>query len=140
MFKSCKSIAKEIESVQNVLSDFGVLPLAFRPPVGITGPRLRPALLKTGLYIVNFSCRAFDGSYRWIKSISRKILRRIRPDDIILLHDGGSRSERLIPQWLNEIGLILTGLEARGLTILPLSEIIGKPVMIAANKGQQDET
>ena len=44
MFKSCKSIAKEIESVQNVLSDFGVLPLAFRPPVGITGPRLRPAL------------------------------------------------------------------------------------------------
>lgn len=139
MFKSCKSIATEIECAQNVFSDFGVLPLAFRPPVGITGPRLRPALLKSGMYIVNFSCRGFDGGNRWIKRLSKKILERIRPDDIVLLHDSRPKNERLIPYWLNEIDLILTGLEARGLAVLPLGEIIGRPVMITKFGGVKEE-
>jgi peptidoglycan/xylan/chitin deacetylase (PgdA/CDA1 family) len=139
LFKSCQTIARDINSAQNVLRGFGIVPLAFRPPVGITGPRLRPALLKSGVYIVNFSCRALDGGNRWIKNLSKKILKRVRPDDIILLHDGRPPKERLIPDWLNEIDRLLGSLEDLGLEILPLSEIIGKPVMIAAGEGQQDD-
>ena len=140
LFKSCQSIAKDINSAQDVLRGFGIVPLAFRPPVGITGPGLRPALLKSGLYIVNFSCRALDGGNRWIKNLSKNILKRVRPDDIILLHDGRPQKERLIPHWLNEIDRLLSSLKAAGLEILPLSEIIGKPVMIAADEGQQDDS
>ncbi len=130
MFRSCKSIVKEIESAQNVLNDFGVMPLAFRPPVGITGPRLRPALLKSGMYIVNFSCRAFDGGNRWIKGLSKNILKRIRSDDIILLHDVRPHKPSLFDYWLNEIELIIAGIKDKGLVVLPLAEIIGRPVMI----------
>ena len=130
MFRSCKSIVKEIESAQNVLNDFGVMPLAFRPPVGITGPRLRPALLKSGMYIVNFSCRAFDGGNRWIKGLSKNILKRIRSDDIILLHDVRPHKPSLFSYWLNEIELIISGIKDKGLVVLPLAEIIGRPVMI----------
>ena len=138
MFKSCKSIVKEIESAQNVLNNFGVMPLAFRPPVGITGPRLRPALLKTGMYIVNFNRRAFDGGNRWIKGLSKKILKRICSDDIILLHDVRPHKSSLFTYWLNELELIITGIKDKGLVVLPLAEIIGRPVMITKTNGVKD--
>jgi peptidoglycan/xylan/chitin deacetylase (PgdA/CDA1 family) len=130
MFRRIKTIANEIESAQNVLSDFGIVPLAFRPPVGITGPRLRPALLNSGMYIVNFSCRAYDGGNRWIKNISKKILKRARPGDIVVLHDVRPHKQSLFTYWLNEMDLIVSGLKEKGLAVLPLAEIIGRPVMI----------
>jgi peptidoglycan/xylan/chitin deacetylase (PgdA/CDA1 family) len=131
LFKTCPSIVRDIEATQTVLRNLGVRPLAFRPPAGITSPRLGPALSKTGMYLVNFSCRPLDGGNRRIKNLAEKILKRVRPDDIILLHDGQPPNERLIPQWLNEIERLLAGLAAAGFAVLPLSELIGKPVMLA---------
>jgi peptidoglycan/xylan/chitin deacetylase (PgdA/CDA1 family) len=136
LFKSSRSIAQDIDSARDVLRGFGVIPLAYRPPVGITGPRLGPALLQSGGYLVNFSCRAMDGGNRWIKNLSKNILKRVQPDDIILLHDGRPPKEDLIPFWLNEIDQLLSSLAALQLEILPLSEIIGQPVMIAAGAEQ----
>ncbi|MDP6683529.1 MAG: polysaccharide deacetylase family protein [Desulfobacterales bacterium] len=139
MFKSCKSIAKDIEATQNVLGSFGVMALAFRPPVGITGPRLRPALLKSGKFIVNFSCRAFDGGNRWIKGLSKKILKSIRPGDIVLLHDVRPHQPTLLAYWLNEIEFIISGIKGKGLAVLPLAEMIGRPVMIINIDGVKEE-
>ena len=139
LFKTSSAIVEDIEAAQNVLSDFGIRPLAFRPPAGITSPRLRSALLKTGMYLVNFSCRPLDGGNRRINNIAKKILNRIRPDDIVLLHDIRPPDERLIPAWLNEIENLLTGIETKGLMVLPLSELIGKPVMVS-KIGEVEET
>jgi peptidoglycan/xylan/chitin deacetylase (PgdA/CDA1 family) len=130
LFKTCPSIVEDIEATQKVLRDLGIRPLIFRPPAGITSPRLGSALTKTGLYLVNFSCRPLDGGNRRIKNLAGKILKRVRPDDIILLHDCRPPDERLIPQWLNEIEGLLAGLAAAGFAVLPLSELIGKPVML----------
>jgi len=91
------------------------------------------------MYIVNFSCRAFDGGNRGIENLSRNILKRIRPDDIVLLHDIKQKNDRLALQWLNEIELILMGLKDKGLSVLPLSEIIGRPVMIPIDNGRRVE-
>ena len=131
LFRTCASIVADIEAAQKVLSDFGIRPLAFRPPAGINSPRLRSALLKTGLYLVNFSCRPLDGGNRRINNIAQKILKRIGPDDIVLLHDNRPQDKGLIPAWLNEIELLLAGIETKGLMVLPLSELIGKPVMMS---------
>jgi len=139
MFKSCKSITKDIEAAQSVLSSFGIIALAFRPPVGITGPRLRPALKKSGKFIVNFSCRAFDGGNRWIKGLSKKILKHIRPGDIVLLHDVIPHQATLLTYWLNEIELIISGIKGKGLAVLPLAKIIGRPVMIMNIGGVKEE-
>jgi peptidoglycan/xylan/chitin deacetylase (PgdA/CDA1 family) len=130
MFRSCKIIITEIETAQKVLNDFGVLALAFRPPVGITGPRLWPALMKSDRYIVNFSCRAFDGGNRWIRGLSKKILKRIGPGDIVLLHDVRPHKPFTLGDWLSEMELILSGIKDKGLTVWPLAEIIGRPVMV----------
>ncbi|OEU47766.1 MAG: hypothetical protein BA861_10045 [Desulfobacterales bacterium S3730MH5] len=129
MFKSSRTLTKEIESTQHVLRRLGIRTYAFRPPVGITSPRLCPVLQKCGLHNINFSCRAIDGGNRWIDGLSRKVLNRVRPDDIIALHDTMPKDENLLAQWLKEIELILSGTEAKGLAILPLSEIIEKPIM-----------
>ena len=67
-----------------------------------------------------------------------RILDRIRPDDIVLLHDRRPPDEDLIPVWLNEIENLLTGLETKGLMVLPLSELIGKPVLISMDGGGEE--
>jgi len=137
MFGSCKTIITEIETAQNVLNDFGVLALAFRPPVGITGPKLWPALKKTDRYIVNFSCRAFDGGNRWIKGLSQKILKRIGPGDIVLLHDVRPHKPFFLDDWLSEMERILSGIKNKGLAVWPLAELIGRPVMVTkGSRGQ----
>jgi len=135
MFKGSKALKHEIESAQVVLSRFGVIPLAFRPPVGITNPRLKGVLSEAGMYSVCFSCRPVDWGNRWINDLSGRVLRRIRPDDIVLLHDIGPTDEARFSYWLNEIESILAGLKERGLSVLPLSELIGRPVMLTGKKG-----
>ena len=131
MFKSRKTLIKEIASAQDILRKFGITPLAFRPPVGITNPRLGKVLHKAEMYNVNFSCRAIDGGNRWIRNLSERILRRVHPDAIVALHDIEPRDATLFSYWLNEVDLIFSGIREKGLAILPLSELIGRPVMLS---------
>ncbi|MBN1495574.1 MAG: polysaccharide deacetylase family protein [Spirochaetes bacterium] len=129
MLKGTATLRREIASAQSTLAGFGVTPLAFRPPVGITSPRLWRVLLEAGMFCVNFSRRARDAGNRRIGALSKKILKKTRPGDIILLHDvspgGGFDAER----WLQEIEKILIGLKNGGFEILPLSFLLNRPVM-----------
>jgi peptidoglycan/xylan/chitin deacetylase (PgdA/CDA1 family) len=134
-FRSQQVVRRDIEAVQEVLRRHGVAPLAFRPPAGITGPRLRAVLRATGMFAVNFSCRAGDGGNRWLRHLSLKILRRIGPDDIVLLHDIAPRSVALLSLWVEEIDRVLEGIRTKGLVALPLEELIGRPVMTKTAEG-----
>ncbi|MFO7598881.1 MAG: polysaccharide deacetylase family protein [Candidatus Desulfacyla sp.] len=129
MLKGATSLKKEIQSTQEILRRSGITPLAFRPPVGITNPGLWKVLRELGMYNVNFSCRAIDAGNRRIKNLSTRILKRLRPDDIIALHDAMPADHALFSYWLNEIELILSGIRERGFAVYPLSQLIGRPVM-----------
>ncbi|MBN2591430.1 MAG: polysaccharide deacetylase family protein [Sedimentisphaerales bacterium] len=129
MLRSKKILNREIESTQEKLSTLDICPLVFRPPVGITSPRLKKVLEKLGMICVNFSCRAVDGGNRRVKNISQKILKKVQPGDIVMLHDTCPKNMDLLPYWLTELELILTGIREKRLEILPLSELINKPVM-----------
>jgi len=128
MLKGRRVIHREVESAHDLFKQFGIVPLAFRPPVGITNPHLWPILLKLGMYCVNFSCRAGDMGNRRIRNLAQRVLRRVRPGDIVLLHDvappKGSVEDLLV-----ELEGVLEGLKARGLEVRPLARIIGKEVM-----------
>jgi len=137
MLKSIAALLKEVESTQDVLKGFGVTPLAFRPPGGITTPRLRKVLQKLGMYNVNFSCRVIDGGNRWVNGLSEKLLKRIRSDDIVALHDIRPQKEALFSYWLNEIELIFSGIKSKGFSVLPLSALIEKPVMIRSSEPER---
>lgn len=129
MLRSSETLRREIASTQETLVTFGVTPHTFRPPAGITSPRLRPVLREFGLSAVTFSCRAFDGGNERIEGLSRRVFRRLSPDAIVVLHDTRPRDARLLSYWLSEIEQILVGIRKRGFVVLPLEELIRRPVM-----------
>ena len=135
-FRSTQTMQHEIEATQSALKDLGIVALAYRPPMGITSPRLHRVMQKEGMFVVNFSCRAWDGGNRRIRNLSRTILKRVRANDILLLHDNLAEPS-LFSHWAGEVDLILQGIPKKGLEIIPLADLIGRLVMIAA--GGHDE-
>ena len=129
MLRSRAKLREEVARTQDVLSDFTVRPLTFRPPVGITNPRLPGVLKELGMYCVTFSCRAFDRGNRRIAGLAEIILKKVRPGDIILLHDVAPKGGEGIGEWLAEMEGIVSGLKRQGYEILPLPELINRPVM-----------
>jgi peptidoglycan/xylan/chitin deacetylase (PgdA/CDA1 family) len=129
MFWQPALLAHEISATQQALAPLGIIPVAFRPPVGITTPAMGKILDRQGLYAVNFSCRAFDRGNRKISQLSRDILSRIKPDDIVLLHDSKPGGNSRIAFWIDQVDQILLGLSKRGLTVISLSSLIHRPVM-----------
>lgn len=131
MLKPAKALFQEIQHTQEILGTFGIRPLAFRPPAGITNPKLGPILTRLGMYCVNYSCRAFDAGNRRIGNLADKILRKIKPGDIILLHDAIPTADRnrSVIKWLKEIRKILETAQQDDWEILPLPDLIHRPVM-----------
>jgi hypothetical protein len=62
--------------------------------------------------------------------MSSKILKKVKPDDIILLHDTHPKDKGSEEAWLKEIDSMLSGLKNKELRIITLAELIGKPVMV----------
>ena len=96
--------------------------------MGIVNPKLPLVLDKLGMFCVTFSCRAFDAGNRRVKSISSKILKKVKAYDIILLHDVTPRRKEDSVILLSEIENILQGLIINGLKIVPLSDLIGRDI------------
>ena len=136
MLRRKKNLYNEIKFTQNILNEFGITPLAFRPPAGITNPRLRPVLQELGMYCINWSLRALDTGNRKINGLAKKILKKVKTGDIILLHDSNPNGidTGLL---LNEIEQVLIGLKKSGLLVKPLYELTGKDVMKNRNTGKK---
>lgn len=126
MLKGRHRLRAEIAACQTTLLAMGVRPLAFRPPVGITNPRLRRALDELGLYCVTFSRRARDRGNQRIEGMAQRILSRVRDGDIILLHDCPPKGG--IALWLDEMEALIQGLIARKLRPVLLSSVIRRDV------------
>lgn len=135
MLYSLEKLNREIAIAQDILKNFNILSFAFRPPVGLTNPKLGPILSQLDMICVTFSCRAYDRGNRRIRGIAAKILKKVRSDDIILLHDVRPSKTDDIPYWLGEIESTLSGLTRMGFSVLPLDELIGRPVMALRRKG-----
>jgi peptidoglycan/xylan/chitin deacetylase (PgdA/CDA1 family) len=131
MLRSRARLADEITRTQNLLAGFGIRPFAFRPPVGITNPRLPEVLRELHMDCVTFSCRAGDFGNRRIRGLAGIILKKVRPGAIVLLHDVSPPGDGRIADWLQEVETIILGLKSRGYDIVPLSQLIGRPVMEA---------
>ncbi len=135
MLRSSDALGQEISQCQHVLAGYGVRPLMFRPPAGIVNPRLWPELLRQGLSCITFSRRGRDFGNRRIPGIARRTLRHVKAGDVIMLHDCLPKTKGQIELWLQEIEQVIAGVQAKGLEIIPLSALIGRPVMEPVGKG-----
>jgi len=81
------------ESIRNAT---GVAPKCFRPPMGLSNPRVFRAARETGLSVIGWSARGLDTKLTDPEEIVSRICRRVEPGAIILLHDGNIPADRLV--------------------------------------------
>jgi hypothetical protein len=127
MLRSSKNLERDISATQDILEHIGIKPLLFRPPVGITNPRLGWVLNTLGLQAVTFSCRIYDRGNKDIHNLADRVLRSLRPGDILLLHDAPPIYGETVT-WLNELDRLFTSL-TKIYRVVPLAHLIGRPVM-----------
>jgi peptidoglycan-N-acetylglucosamine deacetylase len=129
MLKSRERLRQDIQRTQQLLISYGVRPLLFRPPTGITGPRLKPVLEDAGLLTVTFSCRPFDYGNKKLDNLADRVMEKIKPGDIILLHDLPPETDGANQTWLNELNTLFTTLQEENYEIQSLETLIGTAVM-----------
>jgi peptidoglycan/xylan/chitin deacetylase (PgdA/CDA1 family) len=81
---------------------------------------------KRNLQVVAWSIHSRDTMMRDPRAIANGVLNRIRPGDIVLLHDGHDREQRHRPLILQALPLLLQGLRERGFSSVPVSELSGE--------------
>lgn len=95
----------------------------YRPPVGLKSPAMARAAQKRNLTAVAWSIHSRDTIMRDANAIARNILRRVRPGDIVLLHDGHDLDNRHRPIIHEIVPPLLRGLQELGLKSVPVSEL-----------------
>ena len=98
----------------------GVVPDNFRPPVGLSNPRTFRAARSLGLKVIGWSVRSLDTRITDPERIVNRILRRVKPGAIILLHDGNIPAERLV----KTVTLLLAKLRERDYEVVRLDKIL----------------
>lgn len=133
MARTPKTLRDDIHRTQEILLRQGVRPLVFRPPSGVTNPRLRGVLAQEHLIAVAFSCRACDGGNRFIRNLAGRILRRLRPGDIIMLHDLPPQRQAWVHGWHDELERLFAALQTNH-QVVSLETLIQQPVMVREEK------
>jgi len=114
-------LREEIARTQDaVLKSAGVAPNLFRPPMGLSNPLVFKAARLLGLKVIGWTVRGLDTTTRDPERIVARIVRRLKPSAIILLHDGDVPPERLVAT----VSLLLESLRQRGYEVVRLDRIL----------------
>ena len=98
----------------------GIAPKLFRPPMGLSNPRVFRAARALGLQVIGWSARGLDTQSHDPERIVARIVRQLEPGAIILLHDGNIPAERL----LMTVKLLLAKLKERGYAVVQLDKLL----------------
>lgn len=85
---SPQRLARELDQGLAVLNKLGVTVRRFRSPVGIKNLWLASALSKRRLASVGWSARGLELTGGDADTVAARVLRRLRPGSILLLHEG----------------------------------------------------
>lgn len=112
---------KELASTQAaILGATGFTPCLFRPPYGELDRKEERAARANGLELVFWTLDSEDDHHLGAGSIRARVVHRTKPGAIVLLHDGGRH-----PETVTALPGIVEGLEARGLRLVTVSELLG---------------
>lgn len=123
-FRLRRGMQRELAACQDAIERAtGRRARAYRPPVGLRNPAVHPACAALDLCVIGWQVRGLDKTGRAPDDIVRRVLSRVRPGGIVLLHDGGQPAERVS----SIAGGIIDGLQARGLCAVPVQELLERP-------------
>jgi peptidoglycan/xylan/chitin deacetylase (PgdA/CDA1 family) len=84
---STKKVIKDLESCQKLIEHYQPNQNLFRPPYGVTNPNIARAVKKLKLTSIGWNVRSYDTSIKNSQKINERILSKLKPGAIILLHD-----------------------------------------------------
>ena len=116
-YKKNKIIA-EIEQTDALIESVsGLKTKLFRPPYGVTNPSIRRALKVTKHQTIGWNIRSLDGIIKNEKFLLDRIIKRIKPGGIVLLHDTSSQTVSVLEE-------LLSFLQKNNYTVVPLEELL----------------
>jgi peptidoglycan/xylan/chitin deacetylase (PgdA/CDA1 family) len=120
--KASAAAAQQIDDTQEVIQTAtGFTPCLLRPPYGLTSRKLLGALASRQLTSTLWSVNPQDYRRPGTATIKQRVLTRVKPGSIILMHDGGgdrSQTAAAIPS-------IIQTLKARGYTFVTVTDLLG---------------
>lgn len=100
-FFSTKKMIFEIEENDRVIQEFGNISTTFyRPPFGITNPNIAKAINLTDKKSIGWNIRSFDTAIKNEQKIAKRVLSKIKPGSVILMHDTSKKSLKALEQIL----------------------------------------
>lgn len=100
-FYNADKITDELRKTDQLLEKFTSKKINFfRPPYGVTTPSIRRALKITGHKVIGWNIRSLDGGIKDQNLIFNRIIKRVSPGGIVLLHDIGLHSVLVLEQFL----------------------------------------
>jgi len=121
VFMTPGQIARDLARTDEVVqSAAGVRPAFVRMPYGIRGPFAVGIVRRSGRPAIGWSVYPADARRPAAGIIVKRVLGRVGPGDIVLLHDGGGDRSATIAA----LPRILDGLRARDLAVIPLGDLL----------------
>ncbi|CAM4127686.1 polysaccharide deacetylase family protein [Gillisia hiemivivida] len=100
-FLRTHQIIEEINSCNRIAFEVGGINLkTFRPPFGIINPKVQRALNSTGHQVIGWNLRSYDAILNSKNFILKRIIKNIKPGDVILLHDNNLQTVEILEQLL----------------------------------------
>lgn len=112
-----KVIAEINKTDDLIASVLGKKPSLFRPPYGVTNPSIRRALAVTNHKTIGWNIRSLDGVFKKEKFLLDRIVKRIKPGGIVLLHDTSLETVNVLEQ-------LLSFLQTNNYEVVPLEELL----------------
>jgi len=120
LFSAGKMRAELLETDRLIKNITGRSPLFFRPPFGVVNPMVSNALKNMHWQAVCWNIRSLDTMNTYPLKIMQKIIGKLSPGAIILLHDHTSFSEQHLDELLN-------GIRDAGYGMVPLDKLLKMP-------------
>lgn len=122
-----KRVGDDLETAIATVEEItGTRPSLYRPPVGLTSPRIARALEEFDVTVVGWSVRALDG---WAGAKPERVAKRVVPklEDgaIVLLHDAAERDD-FAPASIEALPRILAAMRDKDLEGVRLDAWIGE--------------
>ena len=123
----------ELNETQDAFKrNLGVCPTLYRPPHGSHTPFMAQVVADEGMHMVTWDVSAADWATADGDLVAKRVLDRVQPGSIILLHDGidgNIGADRSVI--LQALPIILDGLAERGLKPVTLDKLLNVPAYLA---------
>ncbi len=91
-----KKIKEEVEFTNSLIAEAtGDQCTLFRPPFGVTNPKIASALNSLSLMTIGWSIRSFDTAAA-PERVVKKVISQIKPGSIVLLHDNRVQTVKIL--------------------------------------------